>query len=90
MQACSFDESNHVLGAPEGMSPDECDALSVFLGEDTLRRPVVVSCWKLEKGELELINRTGRVWLIVIGPSMPPVALMVQSPMQRNEQNGQT
>ena len=40
--------------------------------------PVVISCWKLTKEELDLINKTGRVYLTVLGETMPPVALDVE------------
>lgn len=75
-----FDEENDVLGKPPGMTADECEALSVWRGEYANGIPVVVSCWKLRKEELEEIVRTGRVWLTVLGQTMPPVAINVQSP----------
>jgi hypothetical protein len=37
--------------------------------------PVVISCWKVTQEELEEIQRTGRVWLMVYGVTMPPVVL---------------
>lgn len=78
MIATSFDESNHVLGRPPSMTDEQCDPLSVFMGND-----VVISCWKLTKEELEMINKTGRVWLWVMGDTMPPVALSVASPFRK-------
>ncbi len=75
MFAAAFDEANVVLGKPEDMTVDECDALSVLRTQTTGGVPVVVSCWKLTKEELEEVNRTGRVWLTVLGITMPPVAL---------------
>lgn len=66
-----FDESNGVLGRPEGMSDDECEALSVAHCVQN-GAPVVVSCWKLTPDELREINRTGRVWLGILGQTMPP------------------
>lgn len=75
MIATSFDESNHVLGRPTDMTEAECDPLSVFV--DGKR---VVSCWKLTADELAEVNRTGRVWLMVIGVTMPPALVMGNSP----------
>jgi hypothetical protein len=34
--------------------------------------PVVVSCWKVTREELDQIIATGRVWLTVCGETMPP------------------
>lgn len=75
MIAASFDESNTVLGKPKDMNDGECSCLSVLRTKTMSGIPVVVSCWKLTQEELEEITRTGRVWLTVIGETMPPVAL---------------
>lgn len=74
MLPASFPESEHALGGPDGMSPDECEALSVRHGTMD-GKPVVISCWKLTAEELAEVNRTGRVWLGVLGTTMPPVFL---------------
>lgn len=78
----SFDESNHVLDKPQDMDRADCDALSVWVGPTPQGFPVVISCWKLTKEELEEIQRTGRVWLWVFGVTMPPVALETAKPFQ--------
>lgn len=75
MTAAAFDEDNAVLGPPPGMGEEEVFSLSVFRGPNEDGQPVVVSCWKPTREELEEINRTGRVWLIVMGHTMPPVML---------------
>jgi hypothetical protein len=82
MEACSFDESNTFLGPPAGMTEDEVYSLSIWRGNDTQHRPTVISCWKLTKEELEEINRTGRVWLGVLGVTMPPVWLTTVKPFR--------
>lgn len=78
----SFDESNHVLDKPQDMDRADCDALSVWVGSTPQGFPVVISCWKLTKEDLEEIQRTGRVWLWVYGVTMPPVALGTAKPFQ--------
>lgn len=87
MQAISFNESNACLGPPEGMTPEEVSALSIWRGEmlfHGMDRPVmtVVSCYKLSKEELEEVNKTGKVWLAIMGPTMLPAALMGISPFK--------
>ena len=75
MVPTAFDEENAVLGKPEGMTADDCECLSVRLTANADGHPVVVSCWKVTQEELDEIRRTGRVWLIVHGQTMPPVSL---------------
>lgn len=76
----AFDEDNAALGKPADMSNEQCEALSVCITNTDEGLPVVVSCWKPTAEELEEINRTGRVWLVVFGTTMPPVTLMGNKP----------
>lgn len=57
------------------MNHDECACLFVLRTQTEIGIPCVVSCWKLTRQELDEVNRTGRVWLIVLGRTMPPVAI---------------
>jgi hypothetical protein len=79
MVPCSFDQSNCVLGRPEGMEDEECAPLCVMRYK-TQAGPVVLSCWKLTIDEVAELNRTGRIWLYVYGETMPPVALEASNP----------
>lgn len=83
MIATAFDEDNTVLNPPPNMTLDECDPLSVFRGVNEFGFPVVISCWKMESlREREEFLRTGRIWLIVNGLTMPPVALVGEKPFK--------
>lgn len=79
MDCTSFAESNRVLYAPDGMTSEQCEPLSVYTGTMD-GTPVTISCWKPTKEELEEFNRTGRMWLIVCGESMFPSAMTAISP----------
>jgi hypothetical protein len=80
MVPASFPESNLVLAKPPGMTHEECEALSVFQGQSADGTPVVISCWKLTREEVDDLQRTGRVWLWIIGNTMPPAVLDIRSP----------
>lgn len=85
MVPCSFDESNHVLGAPRSMAHDECEPLSVCLAKQSNSgQDVVISCWKFTPEELEQVQKTGRIWLGVFGETMPPVWLTGVSPFDKS------
>lgn len=83
MVAASFDESNVALSKPADMTHEECEPLSVWIGPTPEGKPVVISCWKFTKEELEIVNKTGRLWLWVHGEVMVPVSLEVQHPFQK-------
>lgn len=73
----SFDEANHVSGPPKNM-PD-ADPLNIFMtkdGDEVLQ----ISCWKLTEEELNIINNTGRVYLLVRGRKHPVVGLLGMNP----------
>lgn len=84
MYAASFDESNTSLDAPPGQTPEQCTILSVWKGEQDNGIPVVMSCWKPDAAELAEIQRTGRVWLILQGQTMPPAAVSGYHPWRQH------
>lgn len=76
----TFPQSNHVFDKPAGMTDRLCEALCVFCGVNPEGFPIVVSCWKPTAEELAEINRTGRVWLMTWGRTMPPVTVLGLTP----------
>lgn len=76
----SFDESNAVLSRPVGTTDDECGPLSICRTNLKDGNPVVISCWKFTKEEIEEIVKTGRVWLMLWGVTMPPAFISGQKP----------
>ena len=82
MIPASFEESNDYLNPPPGMDLENCSVLSVHRGNTLDGTTVVISCWKLTKEELEEVNRTGRVWLGVMGVTMPPVWIVAEKPFE--------
>lgn len=88
MEATSFDESNHVFDKPSSMTYDECDPLSVWVGNDANNQPVIISCFKPTKEELEEINRTGRVWCFHWGTQLQPHGLSGTNPFKKRENDG--
>jgi len=79
MIPASFEESNFVLSRPPDMTEEQCDPLCVFMdGEHH-----VVSCWKLAAEEKSEFERTGRIWLVVFGATMPAVSLTAIKPIEQ-------
>ena len=75
-----FPEGNVTLQRPEGMSEEECNPLKVHRGIDGDGFPVVISKWEMTPEEKEEFERTGVIYLTVIGQTMPPVKMEVFSP----------
>ena len=48
----------------------------------------IESCWELEPGELEQIQKTGKVYLYIMGEHVPPVLLTAESCLVIPEQKG--
>lgn len=74
----NFAESNgHLDGTAMGVPP----LYAHFDGKQ------VVTCWKLNVAEIaEVINNGGRVWLVVMGPTQPPVTVSGFYPFVRPDQ----
>ncbi len=81
MFATSFDESNCVLSVAEDMK-EECSCLSVLRITDQNNNRMIISCWKMTKEELEEINKTGRIWLSIIGDVMPVTGISGVKPFE--------
>lgn len=83
----AFDQENCVLSAPPGME-ESVVPLSCWRGpikgEEAL--PCVISCWKPTKEEMAEIQRTGRIWLVILGSTMPPVNPQAFSPFEQTKE----
>lgn len=76
MKPTIFEGHNVMLLAPESMP--EVMPLPVRRVEGAI--PEVTSCWELEPGDLETIQRTGRVYLTVQGRTHPPLRVSALPP----------
>ena len=70
-----FKEANAVMKGGEGVND-----LDVALIQHPCGTRVIVSCWQLTKPEIDEIVRTGKVWLYIMGQSMPPVCISSERP----------
>lgn len=77
----AFDEENAVLDSPPQIA-DICEPLSVWVGQSQTGIPLVISCWKVTLEEIIEIQRTGRIWLTVMGAGMPPVQVSGTKPFE--------
>ncbi len=84
MLPTQFDQANFTFTKPEGWTDEQCMSLPVFKGTDTEGTPCIISCWRLSKEDLEDIQRTGVVWLNIIGHGMPPVSVFTENPFQQS------
>ena len=77
MRPVLFPEANKVLEKPPGFTDEQCGDLEVFTDGNCC-----VSCWELNKEELEMINKTGRVYALIITGTgtQPPMSLHIEPP----------
>ena len=67
MLPTTFPEQNKIYGKPETWTDEQCMELPVWEGQAPIddegnRSPVVISCWRLSKEDLEEIQRTGDIF----------------------------
>lgn len=77
MNKVQHPKCNSVLGAPPGMTPEECTALPVFRAQYEDGTPVTFSYWQPSAEELALINSGHPVRLGILGRTHAPVLLGV-------------
>lgn len=84
MLPTTFEGSNFVFGKPKGWTDEQCMDLPVFKGNSKddygFEQPVIISCWKFSKEDLEEIEKTGCIYLTITGTGMPPVSLQTENP----------
>lgn len=90
MLPADLPERNTIFTKPEGMTDEQCSDLPVWRGEAPLDEqgntvPVIISCWKFNKEDLEEIQRTGCIWLSITGHGMPPVSLFTENPFVQQD-----
>ena len=73
--AINFTGSNLTLKAPPGR--DDVEDLHVMRN-----RAGVISCWQLEPEEIEEVQRTGKIYLEILGPTMAPAFVGAESVMR--------
>lgn len=85
MYPTAFDEANITLDKPDGMTHEECCSINAFEGAVEFDRlhPVIITCWKPTKEELNEISRTGRVWCFMYSSQVPPHALSGHNPFDK-------
>lgn len=85
MMPIQFPESNFTFEKPKGMTDEQCLPLSVFKGKNPDDFPVIISKWQLSKEDLEEINKTGTIWLQVLGEVTPPIGIFTEYPFVKKE-----
>ena len=77
MQRSQHPSNNDVLGAPRGMTIDECNALPITRIQYADGTPAVASFWRPTAEELALINQGQCIRLVTLGTTHPPLMLGV-------------
>lgn len=80
MRFAQHPTNNAVLGAPAGLTNEQCSALPITRVRYEDELDGVWSYWRPSPAELAALAAGGLVKLCVLGTSMPPVALEVEAP----------
>lgn len=84
MLPTTFESSNFVFTKPMDMTDEQCSDLPVFKGKTSDGYPVIISCWKFSKEDLEEIEKTNCIYLSITGNGMPPVSLFTENPFDKS------
>lgn len=77
MQPVKTENTNAILKAPnQGTNVVDLPITRLEFNEGT---PAVESCWELSREELEIVNRTGKVYFVCMGNTHPPILLSAES-----------
>jgi hypothetical protein len=82
MVPVAFDEENAILDVPAQLASQYEPLPIYFSPAEGNHLPMIVSCWKITKEELEEIQRTGRIWVVAVGNTMQPLKLMGDNPFE--------
>jgi len=77
-----FDEQTAILKAPEGMANEVLD-LPYQAAHDGNGYPYIVTCYSLNKEEIEMVQQTGRLYIAFMGYTIPPVLPSVENPFKQ-------
>ncbi len=73
-----FAQANTILKPPAGTPPNEIMSLEVFRNGSC-----VVSRWQFSDAEIEEMKRNGgKCYLLMLGATVPPACVSVQSPFE--------
>lgn len=85
MEPITFKECNQLLGAGNNPNTEDmpvCRAVHPEIDPENGGCPFIVSKWKLTPQELAEVNKTGAVWLCVMGLNTPPVLIVGHNPFE--------
>jgi hypothetical protein len=76
MKPVRTDKTNCILKGPEGSNVMDLPITRYTIPGGT---PAVESCWKLSKRDLDMINKTGKLYFSIYGLTHPPIYIGVDS-----------
>lgn len=80
MKPTSFKETNAVLGAGGNPDTDSLPVAHSIQEHNGVPYPYIVAKFKLEPAEIEEIQKTGSIWICIMGGGMPPILPTVLDP----------
>lgn len=78
-----FAQANNILGAPKGMTQEECNSLELYRDGR-----YCISKWQFTDEEIEELKRNGgKMYLWVLGSNMQPVIVSALDPWRTLDEN---
>jgi hypothetical protein len=87
-EPCAFDEANVILDVEDSLDePFELEPINANLTYVAIEsrknsiRSIYSTCWRITKEDLEIIQKTGRLWVISYGSVPPPTGVTAEKPI---------
>jgi hypothetical protein len=74
MKPIKFEQATEVLGAPQGMEK-EVGGIPIYRNDEE-----IISCWEMDREERAEFEKTGKIYLRIMGPNTYPLAIDILNP----------
>ena len=88
MKGIKFPQANDTLGPPKGTTEEDVYTLHIHRTTQEIagqQWPTVISCWEMDEAERAEFLRTGKLYMIVVGNTQPPMIVTPNSPFPEDK-----
>lgn len=85
MKPIEFEEQNFRIDPDKDTPEIERCPVPLWTGTDRDNKPNIVTCWSLSDDELETLQATRKLWMVVRHNKLRPTLLTVEMPIMQKD-----